>query len=74
MWSVHAFVRQGSCTKQVPLALVLMSRRTCRDYKLVLEALLGALATPPPLEWIMMDFEAGELLFIFIDVQYMIFC
>ena len=30
--SVHAFVRSGSDTKQIPLVLAVMSRRRAKDY------------------------------------------
>ena len=62
LFSIHAFVTHGQCTKQVPLAFALMSRREWGDYKAVLEALLGVMTRRPSVRWIMMDFEAGELL------------
>jgi len=58
--SIHAFIRKSECVKQMPLAFILMSRRTKRVYVTVLGALIEAMAAPPAVEWIMMDFEIGN--------------
>ncbi|XP_053384651.1 uncharacterized protein LOC123549348 [Mercenaria mercenaria] len=58
LMSVHAFVRKGEDAKQVPLAYVLMSRRTKQDYIAVLTSLRSKLERPQ-VEWFMLDFEAA---------------
>ena len=43
MFSVHVFIRHGTCFKQIPVAFVIMSRRTKEDYEQVFKALLQLL-------------------------------
>lgn len=57
LWSIHTFVRQNSCLKQVPVLLVVMSRRTKADYRAILEFVITLLATPP--SSVVMDFESA---------------
>ncbi|XP_033762412.1 uncharacterized protein LOC117343950 [Pecten maximus] len=59
LWSIHAFLQQDGCTKQVPLCFVLMSRRTAEDYEAVLRHLLTCFESSPEVEGFMLDFEAG---------------
>jgi hypothetical protein len=35
--TIHAFVRRGDCSKQVPLVFVAMTGRTSADYEYVLK-------------------------------------
>jgi len=58
--SIHAFIRKSKRVKQMPLAFILMSRRTKTDYVTVPGALIEAMTGPPAVEWIMMDFEIGN--------------
>ncbi len=57
LWSVHAFVREGDSSKQLPLVFCLMSRRKKADYRAVLRAILEILPGPPAIKELMMDFE-----------------
>ncbi|XP_052762110.1 uncharacterized protein LOC128204745 [Mya arenaria] len=59
LWSVHAFLRQGATTKQVPLLCVLMSRRRKNDYEAVLRKIVELMDVAPVVEAFTMDFEAG---------------
>ncbi|XP_052271651.1 uncharacterized protein LOC127872359 [Dreissena polymorpha] len=56
--TIHAFVRKGEDTKQVPLVYILMSRRTKQDYIQVLSSIHRYLDSPL-VEWFMVDFEAA---------------
>ena len=47
LFSLHAFVRRDACEKQVPLAFIVMSRRTAPDYTAALQAVIDALPSPP---------------------------
>ena len=40
LYSIHAFVRSGSTTKQVPLCYIMMSQQQATDYKVVLQAII----------------------------------
>ena len=57
--SLHAFVRRDACEKQVPLAFVVMSRRTAPDYTAALQAVIDALPSHPAVKTITTDFEKG---------------
>ena len=41
LFTIHSFVRSGECTKQVPLALILMSGKRKRDYRKILRVIKG---------------------------------
>lgn len=58
LYSIHAFVRQGGCMKQVSLVFMLMSGRRTSDYKAVLEKLLEVLERSPEVQTFCMDFES----------------
>lgn len=55
LFTIHAFVKKGDDTKQVPLVYVLMSRRTKEDYVSVLTSIHQRLENPL-VEWVMLDF------------------
>lgn len=57
LWSIHAFVREGEATKQVPLVFCLMTRRQKSDYEAVLTAILRMLPCHPVVKEMVMDFE-----------------
>ena len=59
LWSIHAFVKQKECTKQIPLVFVLMSQRSKEDYVQVLKSLQNRLPTTISLHTVIMDFEAA---------------
>ena len=50
LFSVHAFIRRDQCEKQVPLAFVVMNRRSTPDYQAALQAVIDALPSPPGCE------------------------
>ena len=56
LFSIHSFVRSGDCTKQVPLASVLMSEKRKRDYRKALKA-IKRLTKERKLEKFVLDFE-----------------
>ncbi len=37
LFTIHSFVRSGECTKQIPLAFILMSGKRKRDYRKILK-------------------------------------
>ena len=57
LWSLHAFVRSGDDTKQVPLLFIVVSRRRAKDYKAVFRAVLDMLPGKAAVHEIVMDFE-----------------
>ncbi|XP_028408207.1 uncharacterized protein LOC114530782 [Dendronephthya gigantea] len=57
LFSIHAFVRQNSDVKQIPLAFILMSGKKRRDYKHVLKAIKNLLADGLCLKGVVIDFE-----------------
>ena len=66
LFSIHAFVRKGTTTKQVPLVYVFMSRRTQLDYKAVLQAVVYLIPGEPDVEAFVLDFEKGKIIIIII--------
>lgn len=44
LFSIHVFIRQGECMKQVPACFILMSRRMTIDYIKVISLNFGAIA------------------------------
>ena len=56
--SVHAFVKQGECEKQIPLVFVLMSGKFKADYEAVFAA-SKELVGDNLIEEVMVDFEPG---------------
>ena len=72
LWSIHAFITQGDCMKQVPLVYVIMSGKSQQDYTAVLQSLKGHFATTPALTTAIMDFEVvvwNAMKDVFPDVQ-----
>ena len=59
LFSIHVFVREGDCMKQVPVAYVLMSRRRKKDYKAVFKFLKEKLDSKINLKRVVADFEAA---------------
>ena len=60
LFGIHAFVKgDESNVKQVPLAFVLMTRRTKKDYKKILKALRKVLPDLINIKKMVMDFEIG---------------
>ena len=56
LFSVHVFIRSGTCTKQIPVAFVIMSRRKQEDYEEVFKALLE-LVPQVRVKKVVLDFE-----------------
>ena len=56
LYSVHAFVRNASITKQVPLVFILMSSKTTQDYKRLFFEIKDKLG-PCFVQQMVMDFE-----------------
>ena len=59
MFSIHVFVKEGNCMKQVSVAYVFMSRRSKKDYKKVFKAILD-LVPDCRLRTMVADFEAAS--------------
>ncbi|XP_048755039.2 uncharacterized protein LOC125666009 [Ostrea edulis] len=59
--SIHSFILQDGRRKQLPLAFVLMSRKTEEDYVAVLQAIVDCLQETS-VEEFMVDFEVGAWL------------
>ena len=55
--TVNAFITKGAASKQVPLAICLMSGRSTDDYKEVFRTIKQLLPSPPQVTDLMMDFE-----------------
>ncbi|XP_053373087.1 uncharacterized protein LOC123531710 isoform X2 [Mercenaria mercenaria] len=55
--SIHAFVRPGDCSKQVPLVYIFMSRRSTADYVKVLQAVGRMLKGQCVVEGFVVDYE-----------------
>jgi len=43
LFTIHAFIKKGDCTKQIPLLYVVMSRRLAIDYVDVFSHILNLL-------------------------------
>ena len=56
--SIHAFIKQGDCTKKVPLLYALMLGMRAQDYKAIFKALKKSISHFH-IEEAVMDFEAG---------------
>ena len=56
LFSVHVFIRSGTCIKQIPVAFVIMSRRKQEDYEEVFKALLQ-LVPQTQVKKVVLDFE-----------------
>jgi hypothetical protein len=60
LYSLHVFVRSGSCIKQVPALFCLMSGRRTRDYKAVLKTVKALLTDECAVQRVVLDFERGS--------------
>ena len=56
LFTIHSFVRSGNCTKQIPIAFILMSGKRKRDYRKVLRV-IRRITRGRQLEKIVLDFE-----------------
>ncbi len=45
LFTIHSFVRSGECTKQIPLAFILMSGKRRQDYRKILKVVKESQAT-----------------------------
>ena len=59
LFSVHVFIKEGKCMKQVPVAFVLMSRRRKIDYEAVFKHLVEKLGNQQNVKRVVADFEAA---------------
>lgn len=55
--TIHAFITRADCTKQVPLAFILMSGRKTSDYVAVFESIKNAVCGTVQIEGMVMDYE-----------------
>ena len=75
MYSIHAFVKSGDASKQLPLLFILMSRRRKNDYVAVFNELTKIMnPTGPNVMSVMVDFEraiwsALEVVFPSVNIQ-----
>lgn len=56
LWSIHGYIKQNEHIKQVPLMMVLMSRRSKADYRAVLQYVKSTLSTTA-VRAVVSDFE-----------------
>lgn len=57
--SIHCFVKNEDCMKQIPLCFVIMSGKRSKDYTAVLKAVTEILPATPSVSSFVVDFEAG---------------
>lgn len=55
--TIHAFVRRGDCSKQVPLVYVMMTGKSAKDYASVLRGIVQLLGGNICLEGVVLDYE-----------------
>ena len=55
LWSIHAFVKSGDDTKQLPLLFCVMSGKRKRNYRAVLRAVIRSLPTQPAVKEIVLE-------------------
>ena len=58
LFTIHSFVRSGECTKQIPLAFILMYGKRKRDYRKILRV-MGKLTKGRKLEKFVLDYESA---------------
>ena len=59
LFSIHGFIKQDKCVKQVPLCFVLMSSRRKKDYRKVFQSVHDILPSAPNVQKAVIDFEAA---------------
>ena len=59
LYTIHAFVKKGDATKQVPLVFIFMSGKSYEDYRTVFNCLTGLFPHQANVAEIVLDYEAA---------------